>query len=140
MGKVPGEDAPFIVVATPHVIYFWQEIMCPAGRHADKRGTHASATLSPLSRRETTDEPPPPYRRVDRDRHCRRRRLRTFDTAGRRSIVTDRMEQSDDYYASLRDAATARRARFVEDDKIGAVRQRTLPGEGRAAAGLPMNP
>ena len=43
-------------------------------------------------------------------------------------------------FAALRDAATARRARFVEDGKIGAVHERTPPGEGRAAAGLPMNP
>lgn len=65
---------------------------------------------------------------------------RTVDGRARALPFTDRLEQSDDYYAALRDATASRRARFIEEGRAGAVHQPEEHGEGRAATGLPMNP
>jgi phospholipid-binding lipoprotein MlaA len=62
------------------------------------------------------------------------------DGRARALPLTDRLEQSPDYYAALRDSAAARRVALVADGREGAVREAVSPGEGRAATGLPVNP
>jgi phospholipid-binding lipoprotein MlaA len=62
------------------------------------------------------------------------------DGRSRALPFTDKMEQSPDYYAALRDAAAARRVALVEDGRQGLIHD-TLPNrDGRAATGLPVNP
>lgn len=62
------------------------------------------------------------------------------DGRARALPLTDKLEQSPDYYAALRDSAATRRRALVEDGREGAVREAVSPGEGRAATGLPVNP
>jgi phospholipid-binding lipoprotein MlaA len=61
------------------------------------------------------------------------------DGRARALPLTDRLEQSSDYYATLRDHAAERRTALVQDGHDGAVRE-TAKAEGRAATGLPVNP
>ncbi|QWT20428.1 VacJ family lipoprotein [Bacillus sp. NP157] len=62
------------------------------------------------------------------------------DGRARALPFTDRLEQSPDYYAALRDSAAARRTLLVEDGRRGDVHAVEAAGEGRSATGLPVNP
>jgi phospholipid-binding lipoprotein MlaA len=62
------------------------------------------------------------------------------DGRARALPLTDRLEQSPDYYAALRDNAAARRRALVEDGRRGEIHAVQSPAEGRAATGLPINP
>jgi phospholipid-binding lipoprotein MlaA len=62
------------------------------------------------------------------------------DGRARALPYTDRLAQSPDYYAALRDDAAARRRALVEDGRRGEVRGEASSAEGRAATGLPVNP
>src|SRR6187402_706220 len=62
------------------------------------------------------------------------------DGRARALPMTDKLEQSPDYYAALRDAAAARRVALVEDGRVGAVQPTVPNSDGRAATGLPVNP
>lgn len=62
------------------------------------------------------------------------------DGRARALPLTDRLAQSPDYYAALRDNAAARRAALVEDGRRGEIRSADSGAEGRAATGLPVNP
>lgn len=62
------------------------------------------------------------------------------DGRARALPLTDRLAQSPDYYAALRDNAAARRRALVEDGRRGEVSDGESAGEGRAATGLPVNP
>jgi phospholipid-binding lipoprotein MlaA len=62
------------------------------------------------------------------------------DGRSRALPLTDKLEQSPDYYAALRDAAASRRVALVEDGRVGAVQPTVPNSDGRAATGLPVNP
>lgn len=62
------------------------------------------------------------------------------DGRARALPMTDKLEQSPDYYAALRDAAAARRVALVEDGREGRVQDALPKRDGRAATGLPVNP
>jgi phospholipid-binding lipoprotein MlaA len=62
------------------------------------------------------------------------------DGRARALPLTDRLEQSPDYYAALRDDAARRRLALVEDGRVGAVQPAEAPTQDRAATGLPVNP
>ncbi|KJV36331.1 hypothetical protein VI08_05230 [Luteibacter yeojuensis] len=62
------------------------------------------------------------------------------DGRARALPLTDRLEQSPDYYAALRDDAAKRRAALVEEGRVGAVRSADERADDRAATGLPVNP
>jgi len=62
------------------------------------------------------------------------------DGRSRALPMTDKLEQSPDYYAALRDAAAARRLALVADGREGSVHPSVPNSDGRAATGLPVNP
>jgi phospholipid-binding lipoprotein MlaA len=62
------------------------------------------------------------------------------DGRARALPLTDKLEQSPDYYAALRDAAAAHRVALVEDGREGSVHTTVPSSDGRAATGLPVNP
>lgn len=62
------------------------------------------------------------------------------DGRSRALPLTDKLEQSPDYYAALRDAAAARRVALVEDGREGAIQPTVSNSDGRSATGLPVNP
>lgn len=62
------------------------------------------------------------------------------DGRARALPYTDRLSQSPDYYAALRDDAAARRRALVEDGRRGEVSSEASAAEGRSANGLPVNP
>lgn len=61
------------------------------------------------------------------------------DGRARALPLTDRLEQSPDYYAALRDSAADRRAALVEEGVRGTVRD-IEPNPTPTATGLPVNP
>jgi phospholipid-binding lipoprotein MlaA len=63
-----------------------------------------------------------------------------IDGRSRALPMTDKLEQSPDYYAALRDAAAGRRLALVEDGRRGDVHDALPKRDGRAATGLPVNP
>jgi phospholipid-binding lipoprotein MlaA len=62
------------------------------------------------------------------------------DGRARALPLTDRLEQSPDYYAALRDDAAERRAAFVLEGRAGYVHQTASATREHAATGLPVNP
>lgn len=53
--------------------------------------------------------------------------------------LTDKLSQSPDYYAALRDTAASRRQKFVEEGREGSVTEKTRVNDDRGASGLPIN-